>query len=379
MVWRLGLVALAVTAALAPIPPDSIERLYSSGIYPELQNALTGLSNRTPVTLFDLSCVAIVMCWVGAFLWDVAKAPVMSWPKILLRLAGRTFVVAAVVYLAFVVTWGFNYRRPSLASRLGFDAESATGSQAVALAEAAVARLNTLYESAHQADARTGGVDPNLAEAFESAQSILGVERPAEPARPKTTLLDAYFRAAGVDGLTAPFFAETLVPSDLLDVERPVVIAHEWSHLAGFADEGEAGFVAWLTCLSGPALIEYSGWLSMLSDAVRVLPPGERERIMKDLDPGPVSDLRAVAARRIRNVNPTVSRAGWRVYDQYLRANRVESGTASYGEALQLALGTDLGRRSWQVRRQSSARDQSRDTLPTGVAGSSPRSRESPG
>jgi hypothetical protein len=38
-----------------------------------------------------------------------------------------------------------------------------------------------------------------------------------------------------------------------------------------------------------------------------------------------------------------VSAAGWRVYDRYLKANRIEAGTASYAQVVRLALGTQLG------------------------------------
>jgi hypothetical protein len=36
---------------------------------------------------------------------------------------------------------------------------------------------------------------------------------------------------------------------DLLPFEKPFVAAHEWAHLAGYADESEASFVGWLTCV----------------------------------------------------------------------------------------------------------------------------------
>jgi hypothetical protein len=58
---------------------------------------------------------------------------------------------------------------------------------------------------------------------------------------------------------------------------------------------------------------------------------------------GPRADLRAIAARLARDVSPKVSAAGWRVYDQYLKANRVEAGTASYAQVVRLVLGTRLG------------------------------------
>ena len=45
-------------------------------------------------------------------------------------------------------------------------------------------------------------------------------------------------------------------------------------------------------------------------------------------------------------MSPGVSRAGWRVYDSYLKANRVEAGTASYDEVVRLVLGTRVNGRA---------------------------------
>ena len=68
--------------------------------------------------------------------------------------------------------------------------------------------------------------------------------------------------------MTDPYFLETLVACDLLPFERPFVVAHEWSHLAGIADEGDANFVGWLTCLRGSASHQYSGWLFLYGEVV---------------------------------------------------------------------------------------------------------------
>ena len=46
--------------------------------------------------------------------------------------------------------------------------------------------------------------------------------------------------------------------------------------------------------------------------------------------------------RYLAQVNRTVQAAGWRVYDQYLKANQVEQGAASYGEVVRLVLGTQF-------------------------------------
>src|SRR5207342_3050756 len=110
--------------------------------------------------------------------------------------------------------------------------------------------------------------DASLADAFADAARDAGVATPAVPGRPRRTLLDWYFRSAAVAGMTDPYFLETLIASDLLPFERPFVIAHEWSHLAGIADEGDANFLGWLTCLRGDAPQQYSGWLFLYSEVV---------------------------------------------------------------------------------------------------------------
>ena len=167
-------------------------------------------------------------------------------------------VLAAVCYLGFLATWGLNYRRVALADKLEFDARRVSPEAAEALAMRAVGEVNSLYSSAHAADADAAAVDPSLPDAFQRAQQELGARWRAEPARPKRSLLDLYFKRASVDGMTDPYFLETLVASDLLPFERAFVVAHEWGHLAGFADEGEANFLGWRACLNGSKAAQYS-------------------------------------------------------------------------------------------------------------------------
>jgi hypothetical protein len=142
--------------------------------------------------------------------------------------------------------------------------------------------------------------------------------------------------------MTDPFFLEALISSDLLVVERPFVVAHEWAHVAGLADEGEANFAAWLTCLRGTPAHQYSGWLFAYGELVGSLRARDRRAVEAQLAPGPRSDLIAIRERLQRHVNPRVSAAGWRVYDRYLKANRIPAGMASYSEVVRLMLGADV-------------------------------------
>jgi hypothetical protein len=341
---RIILFVAALAAAFVPIPARAIEAIYSDRLFPIYQIVATNISNRVPFALFDALVLGAVVCWFLLTVGDILLARRAGWLQAVLRIVLRTATIGAVAYLAFLLTWGFNYRRVPLEDKLQFDRSRISTDAAMVLAGQAVGQLNALYEPAH----RIGWVPPHmidrpLADAFALGRRELGSTAATLPGVPKSTLLDTYFRRAGVAGMTDPYFLETFVASDLLPFELPFVVAHEWSHLAGFADEGDANFLAFLTCLHGTTAHQYSGWLSLYSEVVGGLDRKSAGEVSAKLDAGPREDLRAIRDRLIHNVNPRVSAAGWRVYDQYLKANNVEAGAASYADVVRLILGTKFG------------------------------------
>jgi hypothetical protein len=317
-----------------------VERLYSTGSYAALQPRLTSLSNQTPFALLDVLIITIAMAWLGLVARDLKN---LHGPlQVVLRAGVRTIVWSAGAYLAFLMLWGFNYRRVRLVEALAFDAARVTGDAVAQAATIAVDRVNALHDLGHADGKPASPVDPVLADALNRALADVGRAHRVVPARPKSTMLDWYFKRAGVDGMTDPFFLETLITTELLPFERPLVIAHEWGHLAGIADEGEANFVGWLACIRASPAAQYSGWLFLYRELADAVPDSGRRSLAARLAPGPRADLRAIRERFLRHVNPRVSAAGWRVYDSYLKANRIEAGAASYAEVVRLVVGTQL-------------------------------------
>jgi hypothetical protein len=344
MTFQAALMALATAGALVPLPPSAVDRVYTQRIYATLQPLLTSISNLVPFALLDLLIAATLVFWLALAVRDLARAP--SRLQAALLSVWRALAWSAALYLLFLALWGLNYRRPRMRDALAYDASAVSANAAAAAGRLAVARLNTLHDRAHAAGwPAIEIVDASLAEAFARTVPDAGIRRDVVPARPKLTRLDWYLRRAGVDGMTDPFFLETLVAGNVLPFERPFVVAHEWSHLAGIADEGEANFAAWLTCARGAPPAEYSGWLFLYSELARAAGAAERGALSATLGAGPIADLRAIRDRYQRDVNPRVSEAGWRVYDSYLKANRVAEGTASYDEVVRLVLGVRVNGR----------------------------------
>jgi hypothetical protein len=333
------IVLAASAAALAPIDAVTIERSYSNSIYPKLQVVLTPISNLVPFALFDVLTVAAVVVLILSVVLAVSRARQQRRAQPLAAWLLSTATAAALVYLVFLVVWGLNYRRVPMEQRLVLDRAAPAAEQVVRLGLEAIRRINALYAEAHRSgwepDPR---YDRALVDAFAVVQQKLGGRAGVVPGRLKSSIYGPYFRWTTVDGMVDPFALEVLANPDLLPFERTFVAAHEWAHLAGFADEAEANFVAWLTCVRASVPAQYSGWLSLYWQIGSEVGTEDRQRLWDAVAEGPRRDIEAISARLQRGQLPFLRNASWRVYDKYLRANRVEEGIRSYGKVITLIL-----------------------------------------
>jgi uncharacterized protein DUF3810 len=326
------LAVAAVAAAFVPLPPAAVERVYSMSIYPLIQNPLTWISSLVPFALLDVAAVAGAIGWllfVGRRWRRQGRAGGVR------SAAVSLLTCASCLYLVFLALWGFNYRRVSLETKLAFDPSRLTREATLRLAETSIERMNSL-EAMKTARSNSEEV---LILSFADAQRHLGASRTARPARPKRSMVSFYLLRAGIDGMMNPFFLEIILNPGVLPVEYPFTVTHEWAHLAGYADESEANFVAWMTCVGADERAQYSAWLEAYQYAAAALTRDERRELQRRLAPGVVADLRAIA-NRLGRADPAVSSFARNVYDSYLRAQGVDEGIASYGAMLRLMLGT---------------------------------------
>jgi hypothetical protein len=333
-----ALIAAVAAAALwlIPLPASFIERWYSRGVYLVWQRIATGVSNFVPFAIFDLLLVACVLLIVFA---GIRARRERSW-----RLFGtRVLLIAAVAALWFQLAWGLNYRRMPIAETMGL----AVTAQPGALERFALAAADAVAASADQLDREnpmtSSRVLAEVTAGFERAQHKAGLPRMATAGRAKRSLLDLYFRSAAVDGLTNPFVPETIVVSGLTPAETYMTVAHEWAHLAGYASEDEANFIGWISCLESGGGARYNAWLFALMKAARSGTPAERRAWFARAGPVAARDLQAIRVR-VQRSSPAVRQVASATYDQFLRANRVESGIDSYDEVLRLMLAYGTGR-----------------------------------
>ncbi len=342
--WLLSLAALLLV--LVPWPEAWVERWYARGVFPFVQSAVTWLSNRTTWAVIDVGLVTLVIWVVWRIGMAVRRRARLGMAGALWELTRRVVRVTALVVLLFYVNWGLNYRRTSLEVLLADSAaEPAAAPAASPLLEAAVehaareaSRLRAAATEGHLTVLPYPVVAEQLEPAFQRALGRLGLPPLSRAGRPKISrVLTPFYTAAGVTGMVNPVALESIVHPDLLSFERPMVLAHEWAHLAGYADEADASAIGWAACVSGTPELQYAAHMFLLLEAAGDLPPATWRRIRAGLDPGVIDDF-ASLARRLQRQKPVVREAAFTVYDQYLKTNQVEDGVRSYGRAVRVLL-----------------------------------------
>ena len=330
---------LALLVYFVPLPAWVIEDFYSQDMYPWFQGLMTAATNPLPLAVLDLMLIVVAFAVLYRMrrLYFVARQRGVM--DALWEGFRRVVRATAILVVLFYWGWGFNYRRMPLESVLpGGKAPQLTVDvlqQGFADASALASQLRGMTEND---PGNLHSIRLALREPMNDALHSVGRSPLQTAGQPKSSLvLTPFFRSSGITGMINPFGLESILFPDLLPFERPFVMAHEWAHLAGHADEAEASAIGWLACMKGDAVLGYSGSLYLVMEAARAMPEATREIAMSRLDPRVRADIDSIATR-MSVQNPSIQRTTTRVYDEYLKANRVPDGTASYGRALRLIL-----------------------------------------
>jgi len=302
-------------------PSDFVERYYSRSMFPKISQAAGRVAD-----LFSLSWLDLLVPAGAVFLvWLVRKR---RWGTILNGVAG--------LYLIFFWTWGLNYHRKPLSSKLQLDSTRMEPQAMTDFANHAVAELNRLYR-----EKQTYVYDETRTreETVRRVRHVVDIIDRSDWESAKRIKISAignpWLHAAGIDGLFNPFPHEPIISNSILDVERPFVISHELAHVRGYPDEGDANLIAtFATLMSGDPAFQYSGWLNLF------LYLRTRE-LDKQLDPGPRQDLQRIFERARREQIHWINNVQQVLLDWFLKANSIDEGVRSYSRVVLLASATE--------------------------------------
>jgi hypothetical protein len=337
-VLALSILLQLVLLLLLPADGRLVEAIYAQAVYPVLGSIVAFAPARLPFSLALVLLTALAI-WVPAYL----AVLIVRWRR--RRLGGRAVIerallgylaVGALLFHSFYLFWGYNYFRPPLEARLGIEptavADAARERYARRFIEAAVAaRLQIPDWDLAELDLL---IDQALADAIRLLEN-----RDTPVVSPLkgdlgTGLLALFGNWGFVSGNTLEAHVDTGLPA----FQLPFTAAHEKAHLAGFARERDANFVAWLalTRAADPRL-RYAGYFGV---AGYFLNAGTRALAAPLLE-----DRHVLTNYSAARVSPPVQQAGRRVYGSYLRANRMPGGIGDYAEVSGLIVAWELQRR----------------------------------
>lgn len=253
----------------------------------------------------------------------------------------------AMLYVAFMFLWGFNYQRQSISNAMGFEIEHYSVDELYETAALLVENANELrkYQFENQKGVTTNvgsykDVFYRAHEGYDAAGELYPVLG-GFYGRPKPVYTSELMLETNITGVYFPFTGEANVNIAIPDAFLPATTLHEMAHQRGIAPEDEANFVAYVTAMAHPDKdFNYSGTLMALIHVMNAL---------YAQDPDLASTLRQTYSEGLNRdledhrafwepYRSDVAKAADRVNDTYLKANGEEQGVKSYGKMVDLVI-----------------------------------------
>ncbi len=255
--------------------------------------------------------------------------------------------------------WGFNYSRPDVITRLGWQAhtESSPGEQDESvelgrLVQELVRAANTAYAASFgtedlgrpsECPMPLEVLDAAIEQSYERFARELGLGRrfgaPRPPAKPVAA--SGVMSRLLISGVYCPWTGEANFNRLPPACDLAHTVAHEKAHQRGITSEDEANFFGYLACaFSDQPFLRYSGYLFASQQLLRELMKADPElgkSLAKQYSPGVVADMRAINAY-VRRYRGAASQASHAVNNAYLKANRVKGGVQSYRMSARLLI-----------------------------------------
>ena len=332
----LALGALLILVWLTQWIP-ALATIYSQTIYPLISYVLSFFSGLFPFAIGDLFIfLSITGVIVYPFYARLRKK--LPWKKILLR-DGEYLLW---IYVWFYLAWGLNYSQKNFYERTRIPYTAYTPDNFRSFTDSYIENLNSSYTDITSVEKEL--VCRESVRVYNQIGDSLGVHRPFhQTPRAKTMLFTPLISMVGVTGSMGPFFCEFTLNGDLLPSQYPATYAHELAHLLGITSEAEANFYAYQVCTrSQVQTIRFSGYLSVLphvlNNARRLMAEEEYAQLFRRIRPEIIGLAKKNSEYWMKKYNPVIGRIQDRIYDLYLKGNKIESGRKNYSEVVGLLI-----------------------------------------
>ncbi len=333
----------------ASVNPESVEKLYSEGIYRHMGSLLSTFTGFFPFSVAEALVIltpVLILFYLSRSIYTALTHPGGSALQILNSFT-NVLIAVSVGYFLFVILWGLNYYRLPYPKITDLDVRPASLEELEAVCISAIEKANLLRSRVNED--RSGVMEVKEAgrqlflrakKGYQAAARIVP-QLEGRYGTPKGVMLSIGLTYSGIAGIYFPFTGEANVNTMVPDCLLPSTACHEMAHQRGFAREDEANYIAYWTCSLHPDPdFQYSGTLLAMIHATKALrdnDPDRYARISKLYSQGVLRDLKAHNAFWQRYEGP-VERTSNKINNAYLKANKQKDGVQSYGRMVDLLI-----------------------------------------
>ncbi len=229
------------------------------------------------------------------------------------------FTFISIIYFFFYSFWGLNYFRTSISSKLNIKSDYEYSEL-----------NNTLEIIINEINNEIRLIDENI-----NISDVLHLGKSINYNIKKSIIPD-FFLYQRVSGHYIPFTSEAIFIESIPLVDIPVVIFHEQAHQKGFADEGDASFIAFTKAIQSEIpYIRYSGYFNALMNLLNEVVKNHPEKLedyIDLLDKKVISEINFVQNFWSKYADNFFDKVQNYIYDLYLKSNNQEAGIMSYSE-----------------------------------------------
>jgi hypothetical protein len=318
-------------------------KIYSLSIYPILAFVMGRITDIFIFSLTEILIILTIMVIMFRFIKGLYKifSKKIKFKNVFLNFIKQSFIVISIILLWFYFMWGFNYFRSSIDLKMGAS-KKITDEYFEKAVDRIIEKSNALYTvrpySLQMLNDKIN-YDINFTIKKISKKDI-------SPAKKAKYSILKILENTNTLGVISPFLLESHLSGELSDLELPSIMAHEKSHLFGYADETEANLLAFIACTnSSDSYIQYSGYCDVLPyflKSYRIKNSREKYKIIFDKVRPEIKNDYMKINKRFERHDTKFNKLLMNIYDLYLKANNVKQGTKAYSLVVELILKNNL-------------------------------------
>ena len=290
--------------------PSFIDDYYVRIIFNNLIKINSFLFSKIEIPIGEIIYIVIIILYIYLFVKVIS-----------FKLYDFLNLVAfsSILYFLFYFLWGLNYFKPSLVDKLNIKSEY---------------EFNVLDETINRVIFEINKESSSISEDINKSDIFNLLNTNASNI--KKSIIPDIFLYQKVSGHYIPFTSEAIFVDKIPLVDMPIVILHEQAHQNGYANEGEASFIAFSKAINDKdPYIRYSGYFYALINLLNEISKKNSDKLddyITKLDEKVISDIKKVQNFWSKYSNSFLDKAQNYIYDLYLKSNNQEAGIMTYGE-----------------------------------------------